>query len=227
MSQLASLISKFDSAAAAASSSSSCHYHNSQLVGKPNMMTMTTTATYQLAAAELTTSGIHTNTTSSAISSSTTTPSHQPSTGGVQFNHNYHHHHHPVAVASSNNTSHLSIYTNPTTTTGLVADSSTLVPSCSNNLANSSASKLFNHTLTDSSTTGGTGTSTKSTNLFSLPVQSIMNGGGGSIYGAQPVSVATTTFQITSTTDKESTLAGVNCDNFSDSLKLHLNSKTR
>lgn len=225
MSQLASLISKFDSAAtAAASSSSSCHYHNSQLVGKPNMMTMMTTTTYQLAAAELTTSGIHTNTTSSAISSSTTTPSHQASTGGVQFHLN---HHHPVAVASSNNTSHLSMYTNPTTTTGLVADSSTLVPSCSNNLANSSASKLFNHTLTDSSTTGGTGTSTKSTNLFSLPVQSIMNGGGGSICGAQPVSVATTTFQITSTTDKESTLAGVNCDNFSDSLKLHLNTKTR
>ena len=111
------------------------------------------------------------------------------------------------------------------------------------NLANSSASKFsnFNHTLTDSSTTGGTttGTSTKSTNLFSLPVavnaSGLMNGGvylaassttglvSSGIAGTPMSATTTTTFQISST-DKDNSVSAAICN---ENGKLAGNNKNR
>lgn len=225
MSQLASLISKFDSPA---SGQSSPHYHHHQphhsyhhQQSKSSSQHQQSSTTYhQLTSTELTTSGVHTN--SSAMSSNTTTPSTIAAlTAAATTSSNIHYQHHINAQATHHESTSNHSY----------------------NLANSSASKFsnFNHTLTDSSTTGGTttGTSTKSTNLFSLPVavnaSGVMNGGvylaassttglvSSGIAGTPMSATTTTTFQISST-DKDNSVSAAICN---ESGKLAGNNKNR
>ena len=230
MSQLASLISKFDSSA---SGQSSPHYHHHQphhsyhhQQSKSSSQHQQSSTTYhQLTSTELTTSGVHTN--SSAMSSNTTTPSTiaaLTAAAAATTSSNIHYQHHMNAQAMTHH-------------------ESTSNHSYNLNLANSSASKFsnFNHTLTDSSTTGGTttGTSTKSTNLFSLPVavnaSGLMNGGvylaassttglvSSGIAGTPMSATTTTTFQISST-DKDNSVSAAICN---ESGKLAGNNKNR
>lgn len=124
-------------------------------------------------------------------------------------------------INTNTNSSALSYSTNATPTSHTNSNlivTPTSEPASINLLANSSASKFynFNHTLTDSSTTGGTGTSTKSTHLFSLPPNSQQH---------HHHHHHTQLIQSPNLNDKEAIL-GVCGDNSSDSVKLS-NNKNR
>ena len=146
MSHFASLISKFDpkSHLILVNQNQATANNHSQQQHTTTTTTTTTLHLYrsnqQTASSSCTTSGINTNTNSSSLSN-----------------------------CNAANSTTTTTTTNPNSNLGTPRLAATAA--AEPGLANSSVSKFynnFNHTLTDSSTTGGTGTSTKSTNLFSL-----------------------------------------------------------